>query len=256
MAKKESTFNILLVAFVLCVVCSVLVSTAAVVLKPAQIVNKALDFKRNVLTIASIDTNGRSIEEVYAERIEARIVNLETGKFTDEYSAENFDQIALSKDPVNSIALAPADDLGKILRRENYSVVYLLNDEAGNFDKLILPVRGKGLWSTMSGLIILEKDLNTVSGFGYYEHGETPGLGGEVDNPSWRALWEGKKVFNEEGEPVINVVKTVNPAEAEHQIDSLSGATLTSNGVRNSVRFWLGEHGFKRFLTNFENGEA
>src|SRR5690606_36367457 len=129
-------------------------------------------------------------------------------------------------------------------------------DAQGEMDTIILPFRGKGLWSTMKGLVILEKDLNTIAGLGFYEHAETPGLGGEIDNPSWQAQWVGKKVYNEDGEPAISVVKAKNQALEAYQVDSLSGATLTSNGVSNALHFWMGDKGFKTFLKNLSNGEA
>lgn len=255
MAKQESFGRILGVAFALCVVCSILVSTAAVVLKPVQVENKALDFKKNVLNIAGVDLQGRDPEEVFAERIEAKVVDLDSGKYSDAYES-TFDQITLTKSDATSIALTAQEDTGKILRRENFSVVYVVKDTKGNLDTIILPFRGKGLWSTMKGLVILEKDFNTVAGLGFYEHGETPGLGGEIDNPSWQALWVGKKVYDDKGEPIISVVKTKSPALEQYQVDSLSGATLTSNGVSNALHFWLGDKGFKTFLKNLSNGEA
>ncbi|MGN0921384.1 MAG: Na(+)-translocating NADH-quinone reductase subunit C [Cellvibrio sp.] len=255
MAKQESFGRILGVAFAICVVCSVLVSTAAVMLKPVQTENKALDFKRNVLRIAGIELQNRGVEEVFAERIEAKVVDLETGKFSDAYDS-TFDQIALTKSDSTSIALSAEEDDGKILRRENFSVIYLVKNAQGEMETLILPFRGKGLWSTMKGLVILEKDLNTIAGLGFYEHAETPGLGGEIDNPSWQAQWVGKKIYDENGVPAVSVVKAKNPALEQYQVDSLSGATLTSNGVSNALHFWLGDKGFKKFLKNLNDGEA
>jgi Na+-transporting NADH:ubiquinone oxidoreductase subunit C len=119
-------------------------------------------------------------------------------------------------------------------------------------------VRGAGLWSTLHGFLALENDLNTVAGLGFFEHGETPGLGGEVDNPNWKALWPGKKVYDE-GDAKIQLIKgsvDANTAEAEHKVDGLSGATLTSRGVTNLLQFWMGENGYKPFLSNLQSGEA
>ncbi len=123
---------------------------------------------------------------------------------------------------------------------------------------MILPVRGYGLWSTLYGFLALESDGNTIAGLGFYEHGETPGLGGEVDNPRWKAQWPGKEVY-EDGDPVIRLIKgSVDPnaANAEHKVDGLAGATLTSKGVTNLLQFWLGERGFKPFLDNLKSGEV
>jgi len=258
-ANNDSFKKVVTVTLALCFVCSVIVSSAAVLLKPMQVSNKALDFKRNVLSIADIQEPGKSVEEIYAERVVARLVDLDKGVFSDAFVPETFNQDKASKDSSLSINLSSSEDVAKISRRENYSVVYLISDSAGELEKIILPVRGKGLWSTMYGLLVLESDFNTVAGFGFYDHGETPGLGGEIDNPSWKALWVGKKVYNEQGEPVLRVIKgAVDPAarDAAYQVDGISGATLTGNGVYHLVQFWLGDKGFKPFLSNLQNGEA
>jgi Na+-transporting NADH:ubiquinone oxidoreductase subunit C len=134
--------------------------------------------------------------------------------------------------------------------------VYLVEGEQG-IERIILPVHGYGLWSTLYGFIALESDLNTVAGLGFYEHAETPGLGGEVDNPRWKAVWSGKQVYPQgSSEPAIGLIKGKALAANVHDIDGLAGATLTSNGVTNLVKFWLGENGFAPFLTNLKAGGA
>jgi Na+-transporting NADH:ubiquinone oxidoreductase subunit C len=150
-------------------------------------------------------------------------------------------------------------DIASIRRRADYSTVYVVENPDGSIKTLILPIHGYGLWSTLYGFMALESDLKTVVGLGFYQHAETPGLGGEVDNPNWKAQWTGKVVFDESGEPAISVVKGgVDPSNpnAEHQVDALAGATLTSRGVENLVRFWLGEDGFGPFLEHLRAGEA
>ena len=97
------------------------------------------------------------------------------------------------------------------------------------------------------GFLVLEADANTVFGLQFYEHAETPGLGGEVDNPSWRAKWAGKLVYSTQGIPNIEVVRghvTSKGHSARHQVDGLAGATLTSRGVTNLLQYWLSEQGF------------
>jgi len=255
--SNDRISKILTVAFALCIVCSVIVSTAAVMLKPAQEANQALDRKRNILAAAGMLEDGKSIEEQFAQ-ISARIVDLRTGKFSDEVDAEGYDQRAASKDPSLSDRLSGDEDPAKILRREHFATVYLAKDAGGDIDKIILPVHGYGLWGQLYGFIALESDGNTVAGLGFYEHKETPGLGGEVDNPRWKGLWPGKQVYAD-GQVAIEVMKgAVDPtsANAHHQIDGLAGATLTTRGVSNLVQYWLGENGFEPFLTNLKTGEA
>ena len=257
MSSNDSMKKTLLVAFSLCIVCSVIVSTAAVLLKPAQEVNKALDRKRNILAAAGMLEEGKSVDEQFSA-ISTRVVDLRSGKFTDEVDPAEYDQLAAASTPSTSTDLSREEDIAGLGRRENFSQVYLVEDPQGDISKIILPVRGPGLWSTLYGFIALEADANTVAGLGFYEHGETPGLGGEVDNPRWKAHWPGKKVYRD-GDVAIGLIKgSVDPSspKAEWQIDGLAGATLTARGVTNLVQFWLGENGFQPFLNNLKSGEA
>ena len=237
------------VAFLLCLVCSVLVSTAAVVLKPEQKRNQMLDKQWNILVAAGLAKQGEAISTSQIQQrfanITPKIVELSTGRFTDQIAAEDFDQYKAAKDPQLSVGLAAKEDLAGIGRKPLYAKVYLLLDAQEQLQKLILPINGYGLWSTLYGFIALEPDFNTIAGLGFYQHAETPGLGGEVDNPLWKAQWPGKKVYLN-GEPKIALVKqkSENSQAAAYQVDALSGATLTSQGVSNLLHFWLGEAGF------------
>lgn len=257
MSSNDSIGKTLLVAFSLCIVCSVIVSTAAVMLKPAQEENQALDRKRNILAAAGMLEEGVSVDEQFAQ-FTTKVVDLRTGKFTDAVDPRNYDQRSASKAPSTSDALASADDPAKILRREHYALVYLLENEQGGIERIVLPIHGYGLWGQLYGFIALESDADTVAGLGFYEHGETPGLGGEVDNPRWKSLWPGKQVYRD-GEVAIEVIKgTVDRSgpNAEYKVDGLAGATLTTRGVSNLVRYWLGNNGFAPFLDNLKSGEA
>lgn len=256
MSSKDGIGKVIGVALALCVVCSVVVSTAAVQLKPAQEINKTRDLKRNILQAAGLYDASQSVESQF-DSISTRVVDLRTGRFSDEVDPASFDQRSASKDPSKSAELDDEQDVAKISRREHYSLVYLV-ENSGAIEKIILPVRGYGLWSTLYGFVALESDANTVVGLGFYEHGETPGLGGEVDNPRWKAFWPGKQVYRD-GDVEIALAKgAVDPAstDAPWRVDGLSGATLTSRGVTNLVQFWLGEDGFKPFLANLKAGEA
>lgn len=258
MANQQTAKYTIAVTLIMCLVASVLVAGSAVLLRPAQVANKALDFKRNVLSIAGILNKDQSVEEQF-KQVEIKIVDLDTGRFTDAITdVEKFDQNASAKKPDLSDKLSAEEDLAKIISREKYAKVFLVND-ANGLSKVILPVRGYGLWSTMSGFVALDKDFNTVLGFGFYSHAETPGLGGEIDNPKWKEIWIGKKIYSETGEVKIDVIKghvDDSTADAEYKVDGLSGATLTSNGVDNLMKFWMGDKGYKAFLANLKNGEA
>ncbi|MEZ5476270.1 MAG: Na(+)-translocating NADH-quinone reductase subunit C [Thiolinea sp.] len=249
---NDSTQKTVIVAAVLCLVCSVLVSGAAVALKPVQEANKALDKKRNILQIADLMEPGKSVDEMFSQ-VEAKVVDLETGEYVNDIDPESFDARAAAVDPAQNVVLSKEQDVASIKRRAKYATVYLLRDAQGKLEKIILPISGYGLWSTLYGFMSLSSDANTITGFGFYEHAETPGLGGEVDNPKWKALWEGKKLFNEQGQVMLDVTKNAAPGN-DYQVDALSGATLTSNGVENLVHFWAGENGFGPYLQKLRNG--
>jgi Na+-transporting NADH:ubiquinone oxidoreductase subunit C len=253
--SKDSTLRLLGVAFFLCLVCSVLVSVAAVGLKDRQENNKNREKRRNILQIANLYEPGISVEEQF-KKVQTRIIDLEKGRFADpSISGVN----AAEKDGKDR-SIIPADkDSAGIQSRSRFVEAYLVM-EKGRFTQIILPVYGKGLWSTMYGFIALGPDLSTVSGFGFYEHGETPGLGGEIDNPAWRGKWPGKRVYDQAGNLRIEVVKGVVDAkspDAEYKVDGISGATLTARGVSNLLSYWLGENGYQPFLHNLrKSGEV
>ena len=262
MADNDTVKKTLLITITLSLVCSVLVSGAAVALKSRQDENKVLDVQQNILAISGLvaDPMALSRQEIQAEfnKVTPKLVNLETGRFDTRLDVDTFDQLVAARDPVRSDALPADQDRALIKRREKIARIYVI-ERNGQLETVILPVRGYGLWSTLHGFLALESDLNTVAGFGFYQHAETPGLGGEVDNPRWRGLWVGKEVFDDEGNVDINVIKgTVDPlsAGARHKVDGLAGATLTSRGVDNLVKFWLGDNGFGPFLNNLKKGEA
>ncbi len=253
---NESVTKTFTVALTLCIVCAVVVSSAAVFLRPAQEANKLLDLKTNILASAGLLEEGVDVETQF-EKISVKLVDMQTGRYTNAIDVESYDQRKASSDPALSVALNASEDIAKIKRRANFAKVYIV-ENANGLEKVILPIKGYGLWSTLYGFIALESDLQTVAGIGFYEHTETPGLGGEVDNPKWKASWIGKRAYDDNA-LLIEVIKgkvDVSRDGAESQIDGLAGATLTTKGVDNLVQYWLGEQGFKPFIEYLKTGEA
>ncbi len=259
---NDSMRKTVFVAVALCLVCSVVVAGAAVMLKPIQQTNQLLDRKRNILLVANLVTPGAAaaeIERLFRERVEVRMLDLDTGEYTDAVDPDTFDERAAARDPALSRAIPRSEDLAGIGRQARYQPIFLVsaNDQ---LQTIILPVYGQGLWSTMYAFVALEPDGSTVKNLRFYEHGETPGLGGEIDNPRWLAQWPGREVFDDQGQVRIEVVKgSVDPqsANAVHQVDGLAGATLTARGVGQLLRFWLGDNGFGPYLARFHTaGEA
>ncbi len=252
-APPDSVAKTVTVAVALCLVASMVVSAAAVALRPVQEVNKQRDKQINVLEVAGVYQPGDNVQEAFAA-FEPHVLDLSTGEFTDQWEIEEFDQLATASDPAIVRAL-DEDPAGLGGQMQAYRMIYLLRDDAGEIDKVILPVEGYGLWSTLYGFIALEENGNDIFGLQFYQHGETPGLGAEVDNPRWKALWNGKKLRDDEGDLEITVAKTVPPAGPEFHVDALAGATLTSAGVDSLVRFWMGEAGYAPFLERLKAGE-
>jgi Na+-transporting NADH:ubiquinone oxidoreductase subunit C len=251
-ASPDSVGKTITVAVALCLFASMVVSLAAVSLRPVQEANKLRDKQVNVLQVAGVYEDGIDVGEAFAA-FEPKVLDLETGEFADQFDAATFDDLAAASDPELSIALT--DDPAGIGRRANYRVIYFLKDDAGALDKVILPVHGYGLWSTLYGFVALEENGNDIFGLQFYQHGETPGLGAEVDNPRWKGLWNGKQLHDDAGDLQIHVAKTPSGAELNYHVDALAGATLTSVGVDNLVKFWMGDQGYAKFLAKLQAGE-
>ncbi len=250
--QQHNVFYNLWFCTAVCVISAVAVSVTAVMLKERQELNKALDKKRNVLVAAGLAGDNESLtrDEIDTRFNSVRqvVIDLETGESLPDVDPEGFDQRRVASDPATS-RVAP-ENRAQVRRLPNQALVYRLEDEGGGLEMLILPVEGYGLWSTLYGFLALDADVNTVRGITFYQHGETPGLGGEVDNPRWKALWNERQAFDSNGNVDIAVIKgrAGPPSEDPHRIDGISGATLTSRGVSELVRFWLGGNGFGAYI--------
>jgi len=242
----------LLFSAALCVVCAIMVSASAVSLKDLQEANKALDRKINVLEAAGLIEADAKVSAAEVEGLfgtfEAVFVDLATGKELEGGDTETYDQQRAKKNPATSSEVPT--NLSRVSRIPNKAVVYKVLDDAGVVKTLILPIEGYGLWGTLYGFLALEADTSTVVGLTYYEHKETPGLGGEIENPRWKRLWPGRKVYDEDWQTALEVIKgNAGPATADpYRVDGLSGATITSRGVTNMIDFWMGDRAFGPYL--------
>jgi len=265
-ASNDTIGKTIGVALALCIVCSVVVSTAAVVLRPYQEANRKLEVQKNILIASGLwdEKANKSVEGDHSipdlfKDVDRKLLDIETGQFVDGsevgINEETYDPIKAARDPELGMPLGK-EDIARLKNREKYTFVYQVKDSSGQIAQYVLPVRGYGLWSTMLGFISLDKDLKTISGLTFYSHGETPGLGGEIDNTKWKATWPGKVAFGDDGSIKIEVLKgAVNPdsPDAKYQVDGLSGATITTKGVDNMLKYWLGDHGFGPFLAQLKS---
>lgn len=248
--ETKKTFE---VAIKLCLICSVVVSASAVALKGTQDRKKEEFRQRSILEAAGLWEDGADVGDLYKSKITPVVVDLETDSASERFEPDDssLDLKTILRDPEKVADLPAEADVAGIKKREAYSVVYQVKDDDA-LQKIVLPIRGKGLWSTLYGFIAIDMTKADegaegleVAGLTYYKHGETPGLGGEVDNALWKAKWQGKYIFDQEWDVKIEVAKN---ASGDYQVDALSGATLTSNGVSNMLKFWLGENGFGPYL--------
>jgi Na+-transporting NADH:ubiquinone oxidoreductase subunit C len=251
-SNKETFGKTVSFVLVICLVCAALVSIAAVGLKPLQTANKLLDKQTKILEASGLLADaGKDIVGTYNKRVEAKMIDLKTGTIVDG-DVNTFDERSDSRDSAKSTK--PTNDIAGLSRRADRAVVYLVKNEQGQLDTIVLPIVGSGLWDLMYGFVGLSPDFNTVQSVVYSDLKETPGLGAEVLNPKWKALWPGKKMFNEQGDIAIKLVKGGAKKDDVHGVDALSGATLTSNGVERTIHFWLGDEGYGPFIAKFRNG--
>ncbi|KNC67390.1 Na(+)-translocating NADH-quinone reductase subunit C [Pseudoalteromonas ardens] len=243
-SNNESIGKTLGVVVGLCLVCAVVVSFAAVQLRPLQQANKIEDVQRNILAAAGVE-NVDNVSETYKQVIDARVVDMKTGEFVDT-DPNSFDFTMTKFDAARSVALPKAKDVAGVQRMTTESPVYLAKNSNGKFESVILPIQGYGLWGIMYGFVALDLDGETIQAIKFYQHTETAGLGGEIQNPRWTATWQGKKL-------PIDVVKGTAGSDV-HKVDGLSGATLTSNGVENTFTFWTGDDAFGPFLAKVREG--
>ena len=212
---RDSISNTLTVAIGLSLICSVLVASAAIVLKPKQLKNQEEYRQRIILEVAGLMEPDGDIASLFAT-IQADTVDIASGESVEIYLEMNGDAI----------------------------------------QQIILPISGPGLWSTMRGYLSIAPDGNTVKGIRFYEHAETPGLGDQIDKADWRNLWVGKQLYGGDSTPRIEVVRGFALRDStntnlQHQIDGLSGATLTGNGVSKLVQHWIGPEGFGPYLETY-----
>lgn len=264
MQQRDSLGYTLLVAAVLCVVCSLAVSTAAVSLRERQELNVKLDQQKNILdaTGLAIGEYGKpaaelekgQIDELYTW-ISEKMVDMGSGEYVEVENMDDYDMVEAmdGKETGEDIQVSnTAWDPGEKRRPKVMKVFFVKRPGSEKVQQVVLPVYGKGLWGSLFGYLAVKSDLETIQGITFYQHKETPGLGGEVDNPGWKAQWEGRKLFNDEGVPSALVFKGPAPAGNPYAVDGLSGATITSRGVTKLLQYWASEDGYGPFLKNLK----
>jgi Na+-transporting NADH:ubiquinone oxidoreductase subunit C len=231
--NNDSPIKAVLVVVLVALVTSSLVSAAVVILRPIQMNNLLLDQSRNIMQLTGLLPADVIIadEEMLGlyKSLDIRNVDLNSGEFTTQ--------------------VPPS---GRGSERDRVATVYLVWRE-NNFVRIILPISGEGMWSTLYGYIALEPDLNTIAGATFYEQKETPGLGDQITRPDWLAQWKGRRIYDERGDLRFAVAgSTVDPSSSSalYEVDALTGATVTADAVTSLVHHWFGPGGYQPFITH------
>ncbi len=256
---NDSPLKTVLVTLLVCLTASVVVASSAVLLRPVQLANKERERQARLADIvAALPGVEDWLKAAEGLRMEARVVDLASGRYAPGIEAEAFDPQRAAEDPAQSIAIPADRDLAQIKRRARHAVVHLVY-QGDQLRLVILPVHGQGFASTLYGYLGLSADSREVVGLTFHEHSETPGLGALIDSAPWLQQWRGKRVWDSFEQPALGVADgAVDPSspEAAYMVDGLTGATWTSRGVTNLLRFWLGDDGFGPYLRNLRRGRA
>jgi Na+-transporting NADH:ubiquinone oxidoreductase subunit C len=214
-------------AFVLCLVCSTLLTAASTRLQPLQAKNIQTDRKKNILmAISLIDSNRKyknnEIDRLYNENIYKYFID-QTGTIID--------------------LTTPSDTT-----REDLLPVYLAMDNTKKIRSYIIPVESRGLWGKIYGYLALKDDGATIIGFAVYKHSETPGLGGEIENRWFQKNFVGKKIVDQNNDFMsISIAKgraadQVSGEKLPNYVDGISGATLTGQYLTRGLSEILSEY--------------
>jgi Na+-transporting NADH:ubiquinone oxidoreductase subunit C len=254
---NESSLKAIIVVTATALVCSIFVTVVAVTLRPIQRAYQDLERNRHIVRISglkdpAVELSDREIIAVFRD-LDARLVDLDQGVFDETFNPDTFDAGKAANDPEFSVTIPADQDVAGLGRRSRLATVYLIRD-GDDLQRIILPVYGQGMWSTIYGFLALESDLNTIADMAFYSQEETAGIGDQILRPDWLAQWRGKRLYDEQGVFRFRIASgAVNPGspDAAYQVDALTGASVTAGGVTNLIHYWLGPHGFARFLQGF-----
>ena len=221
------------------IVTSLLLSIASEGLKNLKLKNIELDKKKNILNAVGIDiqkfNNIKDIDNYFIKNIDTLIIN-------DKGDINNYLSISDLKERENN-------KTGEVKYYHDdieYLPLYKDNDK----NSIILPISGKGLWSTLFGYFAIDaNNYSTVKGITFYKHKETPGLGGEVSKKWFQNNFIGKEIYNDK-ELVSIIVAKAGYADKNslYEVDGISGATITSNGVTSFLKRDLKR--YQKYFTN------
>jgi Na+-transporting NADH:ubiquinone oxidoreductase subunit C len=244
----------LVFTIVVCAICSVFVASTYEMLGERQRADAAVFRMLDILRLTGLAGPDEVLEKDEIVRrfgaIRPRAVDMRARRIDPEVDASLYGQREASRDPTRSRE-APANAAG-VRRIPDHAVVYERLGEDGSVEQMLLPLHGQGYGGQIYGFIALGPDLNTVRDIIFYEHEETPTLGGKINRASWRAAWEGRRVYDDSRAVALRLVGDAGPADTHpHEVDAVSRASVTTAGVQNMIDFWMGPEGFGPFLEDY-----
>ncbi len=229
--RQSNSYTFIFISIV-ALIAALILSIASQALKERQQINVEVDMKRNILAavglldrgVCTAGGEGCDISCCYSKNIKSYVVNSLGEQVKEETLVPE--------------SIIIENEIDKPEKERKYPLFVRKNKDG--VSAYCIPIIGKGLWSTLYGYLALEKDLVTVKGVTFYKHGETPGLGAEIDKEWFLNNFKGKKIRDQSGKLVpVRVVKgKVNPSSrtAIHEVDGISGATLTCKGVNELIK--------------------
>lgn len=225
--KTNSNSYTIIYSAVIVVIVAFLLAFVFQALKPMQDANVALDKKKQILN--SLNIRDLSNEEADAKYKEVVIA----------------DEVIDGKGKIVEAGTQGGEKAGFKLESKDYKAgkLALYICKVNGSRKYVIPVYGMGLWGPISGYIALNEDKATVYGAYFNHESETAGLGAEIkDNVAWQEKFQGKKVFTSGDDKTIALGVEKNVTDPATQVDAVTGATLTSNGVRDMLHEALGKY--------------
>lgn len=239
---KNNSYTIIFI-IILCVISSIILTLVSKGFEGKKNFNIELDRKKNVLKAFGFNLNNKnqnSIVKLFDNSIKKIVIDKEGNVF----KGENKSDIASDK-------------------KHNLLIIYkaIENKQVKGY---AIPIDGFGLWSQLLGYYALANDLSTVKGITFYKHGETPGLGGEIESDDFQKNFTNKKIFDSKNilRPTIVVkgkVDDVITDKSEHifYVDGISGATMTCDGINQLLKNGLEKYEpfFRRMRKEFDINE-
>jgi Na+-transporting NADH:ubiquinone oxidoreductase subunit C len=248
---NDNRVKTLLIAFLVSAVCALMVTAATVMLRPIQAQNRAAEQQARLeALISAVPGMAELVASAGGDALSTVVVDLDRGAAAADVTPETLSD-ALA-DPSNWTELGGGDDIAGIRSRPDLAQIYLLRD-GDRVSLAILPVVGTGYNGRIQALLAVNGDMQTLAGIAITEQSETPGLGARIEEPLWQQSFVGKQLFDATGSIRFAVAR--GPSRTDHEVDGITGATRTSNGITQMIRFWVGPNGYGPLMAAVRRGE-